>query len=195
MVIAVAYLTIFYLISSFLANSDGEAGSGKCIPYHKIGLAHGEHGGRQWRIGASIEKIERRGQCSYWFLKVNFSPNGRSRGSWIEGWSVPAGGHLPLDATIDAYEAEDGRSIGGVVGSRVRTVILWMTGGRTVVFHPQVPSHSLRERFVWLRGLRYFLWFHPAGEHPKMAKLLDGTGKVLYTAHSQEGELIGNMVD
>lgn len=191
--LAAVYLVAFYVIPAFLANSDGDSGSG-CTPHHNVHLEHGEHEGRQWRIAASIGKSERNSRCTYWLLKVNFSPTGRSRGSWTEGWSVPAGGHLSPDATIDAIEAEDGRSIGGVVGSSVRSLVLEMTNGRTITVHPKIPKQDLRARFVWLRGLRYFLTFHSTNEHVKAARLLDSKGNVIYTAHAQEGELVGNMV-
>jgi hypothetical protein len=192
--VAAAYLLSFYVVPAFLSNSDGQSRSEECIPYQKVGLDHGEHQGIPWRISASIEKIERKGRCPYWFLKVKFSPKGLARGSWIEGWSVPVGGHLPLDATIDAYEAEDGRSLGGVVGAQVRSVVLEMSGGRTIVVHPKDPREILLQRFVWLRNLRFFFSFQPAGEHVTGAKLLNGKGKVIHTIRSQEGELNGNMV-
>jgi hypothetical protein len=193
---AVAYLVAVYAIPGFLASSAVEAASAQCVPHHKVSLDHGEHDGRPWRITASIDKIERHDRCSYWFLKVKFVPQGVSWGSWIEGWGIPAGGHLPATATIDArdYEEEDGRAVGGVVGSRVRSVVLELSGRRTMVVYPKDPGEEFHRRFVWLHGLRYFLDFYPAGKHIKTAKLLDANGKVIYTAHSQEGELVGSMV-
>lgn len=190
---AVAYLTAFYVMPGFLASSDGEGASAPCISHREVRLDHGEHYGRPWRITASIEK---NGGCSYWLLKVNFFPQGIPRGSWTGGWGIPAGGHLPATATIGAgdYEEEDGRAVSGVVGSRVRTVVLKLSGGRAMAVHPKDPSKGLRRRFVWLRGLRYFLRFYPAGKHVKTAKLLDANGKVIFTAHSEDGELQGNMV-
>jgi hypothetical protein len=190
----VAYLAAFYVIPSFLASSDGDAGSGRCIPDHAVRLDNGEHDGRPWRISGSIEKIERHERCSYWLLKVGFSPEGVSPGSWIEGWGIPAGGHLPATATIDAQEEEGGGTLGGVVGSRVRSVVLKLRSGRTMVVHPKDPRKGLRRRFVWLQNLRYFLVFYSAGDHVRTAKLLDANGKVIFTAHNQEGELMGNMV-
>lgn len=115
-------------------------------------------------------------------------------GSWTEGWGIPAGGHLPATATIDASEEEEGQAIGGVVGSRVHSVILSFSGGRKMLVHPKTPSEGLRKRFVWLHELRYFLSYFAVGEHVKAASLLDATGKVIFTAHNQEGLLIGNMV-
>lgn len=192
--LAVAYLAAFYVIPSLLASSHGEAASGQCITHRGVGLDRGHHDGRPWRIHASIEKIEKNDRCSYWFLKVEFSPQGVGPGSWIEGWGIPAGGHLPATATIDAHEEEGGGSIGGVVGSRVRSVVLTFSSGRRIVVHPNDPSKGLRKRFVWLRGLRYFLRFYPAGEHVKTAKLLDANRRLIFTAHNREGDLVGNMV-
>jgi hypothetical protein len=192
--VATVYFAAFYAVPGFLASSDGKAESGQCVARHEVSLDHGEHDARPWHIGASIEKIEKDGRCPYWFLKVTFFPEGVGPGSWTEGWGIPAGGHLPADATIDAYDSEDGRSIGGVVGSRVRRVILKLDGGRTIVVRTKAPREGLRRRFVWLRELRYFLCFHPAGERVLNAKLLDEKGKMIYIAHAQEGELLGHMV-
>lgn len=189
--LAVAYFAAFYVIPGFLPSSEGEAASSRCAQ-RKVGLDHGERHGRQWRITASIEKNP---DCSYWLLKMRFSPQGMGPGSWTGGWGIPAGGDLPASATIGANdeEEEDGRAVGGVVGSRVHSVVLKLSGGRTMVVHPTDPSKGLRRRFVWLRNLRYFLHFYPVGEHVKTAKLLDRSGKVIFTAHSHEGELEGFM--
>lgn len=193
--LAAAYFAAFYVLPGFLASSGGEAASGQCVPHREVGLDHGEHHGRPWRIIASVEGIEHNGGCSFWFLKVRFSPQGIPRGSWTEGWGIPAGGHLPATATIGAgdYEEEDGRAVGGVVGSRVRSVVLKMSGGSTMVVHPKEPRKGLGSRFGWLRGLRYFLFFYPAGGHVKTIKLLDVNGDVIFTAHSEEGSLQGDM--
>jgi len=193
LLLALAFFAALYGIPPLVANSDSETVSGQCIPHHKVKLDHGEHGGRPWRINASIEKIERHGGCSYWFLKVQFLPQGMAPGSWTEGWGIPAGGHLPDTATIDASEEEEGQAIGGVVGSRVHSVILSFSGARKVVVHPKDPRTGLLRRFIWLHGLRFFLYFFRAGEHVRTAKLLDAKGNTIATVHSQEGELIGFM--
>jgi hypothetical protein len=195
LLLASASLVAFYVIPAFVASSDGQVADGQCVRRHEVNLDHGEHAGRPWRVNASIEKIERHGHCSYWFLKVQFVPRGVAPGSWTEGWGIPAGGHLPATATIDAAEEEEGQAIGGVVGSRIHSVILIFNGGRRMVVQPKAPSEQLRNRFVWLHDLRYFLSYFPAGEHVRTAKLLDATGKLVFTAHNQEGELIGNMVN
>lgn len=176
-----------------LAGGSGKAASGQCIPHRKVDLDHGEHDGQPWRVNASIEKAERHGRCAYWFLKVQFVPQGVAPGSWTEGWGIPAGGHLPAATTIDASEEEEGGSVGGVVGPRVRSVVLGLSGGHTLTVHPKLPSKGLRRHFVWLRRLGYFLCFVPASEHVKTAKLLDANGRVITTVHSQEGELTGSM--
>lgn len=62
-----------------------------------------------------------------------------------------------------------------------------------MVVRPKLPRKQLLTRFVWLHNLRYFLRFHPAGEHVKTATLLDANGKVICTAHSEEGLIEGFM--
>lgn len=191
-VLMVSYLAAFYVMPSFLASSDGNAASGQCVPYHAVRLDHRENHGQAWRITASIEK---NGTCSFGLVTMKFSPQETSRGSWTMGWSIPAHGHLPLTATIDAgdYGEVNGRAVGGGVGIRVRTVVLKLSGGDTIVVHPKKPSRRLLTSFVWLRNLRYFLRFYPAGEHVKTARLLDAKGKVITTVRSEEGEIEGFM--
>jgi len=190
--LAAACLVVFYAIPGLFGSDKGEAASAKCAPYREVSLDHGEHRDRSWRIKASREK---NGDCSAWLLKVQFLPQGISRGSWTGGWAISAHGHLPTTATIGAgdYGEDDGRSVGGVTGIHVRTVVLKLSGGDTMVVHPKKPHGRLLTSFVWLRDLRYFLRFYPAGEHVKMAKLFDAHGKRLSTVHSEEGVLEGFM--
>jgi hypothetical protein len=190
--LAIGYLAVFYVIPGLLASSDGAAAVRHCVPRHKVGLANGQHEGRRWHIKAYVEKNP---DCSYLLLKVEFAPQGELRGSWTGGWGVPGGGHLSPSATIAASDnaGDERRNVGGIVGSRVRSVVLQLSEGGTMVVHPKLPSKELRRRFVWLNGLRYFLRFYPAGKHVKAAKLLDAKGKIITTVHSQEGELEGFM--
>lgn len=190
--LAVAYLAAFYAIPGFLGGDKGEAASGQCVPYHAVRLDQRENHGQPWRITASIEK---NGTCSFGLVTLKFSPQETSRGSWTIGWSIPAHGHLPPTATIDAgdYGEANGRAVGGGVGIHVQTVVLKLSGGGTIVVHPKKPSGRLLTSFVWLRNLRYFLCFYPAGEHVKTARLLDAKGKVITTVRSEEGEIEGFM--
>jgi hypothetical protein len=193
LLLALAVFAALSVILAFVANSDSETVSKQCVPHHEVNPDYGEHGGRPWRINASIEKIERHGGCSYWFLKVQFLPQGVAPGSWTEGWGISAAGHLRATATIDASEEEEGQAIGGVVGSRVHSVILSISGARMVVVHPKDPRPELFRRFMWLHGLRYFIYFFRAGEHVRAAKLFDAKGNIISTVHSREGEVVGFM--
>ncbi len=195
--IGFSLLLAVFVVPTLVASGDsrGAPASSHCIPRHAVKLDRGVHAGNPWRVNASIEKIGRHHRCSFWFLKVQFLPEGKQPGSWTEGWGIPAGGHLPPDATIDASEEEEGESIGGVVGSRVHSVVFTFDNGRKIVVYPMAPSERLQMRFVWLRDLRYFLTHFAAGEHVVSAKLLDANGKRIFSVHSQEGELIGPMVE
>jgi len=188
-----AYLVGFYVLPGVLSSSDGAGGSsGTCIPGHKVVVDHGDHSDHPWRISAGVEKNP---NCSYWILKIEFSPMAETRGSWTGGWGIPAGGHLSEAATIAAGDHLEGseRAVSGVVGSRVRKVIFRMSSGHEVVVDPKLPSESLRKRVVWLHGLRYFLSFYSAGEHVKSARLLDAKGKLIAVVRAEEGEIEGFM--
>jgi hypothetical protein len=124
---------------------------------------------------------------------MEFRPSGGVAGSTSWRWGVPAGGHLSQAFTVDAQDeiAGSGRAFYGTVGGDVRTVKVQMSAGKPLVLHPKLPAQHLRKQFVWLRGMRYFMRFHPAGTHPKVVTLLDNGGKVIEKLTSLEGEFSG----
>lgn len=54
-----------------------------------------------------------------------------------------------------------------------------LSNGKHLTIHPKLPHLQQRERLVWLRGLRYFVRFHPVGGRVKVVKLIDANGQVL----------------
>jgi hypothetical protein len=124
---------------------------------------------------------------------MEFKPSGGVAGSTSWRWGVPAGGHLSQAFTVDAQDevAGSGRAFYGTVGSSVRIVKVQMNGGKSLTLHPKLPAQHLRKRFVWLRGMRYFMRFHPAGVHPKVVTLLDSDGREIEKLTGLEGEFSG----
>jgi hypothetical protein len=188
-----AFLAAVYVLPGAFASSNGAGASSEtCVPRHKVVVDRGDHAGRPWLISAGVEKNP---SCSFLLLKMEFSPLAETRGSWTGGWGIPAHGHLSDAATIAAGDHLEGseRSVSGVVGSRVRRVVFKMSTGHEIVVNPKLPSEALRERFVWLHGLRYFLRFYPTGEHVRAARLLDAKGKLISIVRADEGEIEGFM--
>lgn len=112
---------------------------------------------------------------------MNFTPSGTRAGSWSWGRWIENGGHLPDGFGIVGEDeiSEVGRVFSGFVGGRIRTVAVTLSNGKHLTIHPKLPRLRQRDRFVWLRGLRYFVRFYPVGGRAKVVKLLDANGKVL----------------
>jgi hypothetical protein len=175
------------------AKADGANAGSKCISRHHQPLDDGKGpDGSSWRVTSSVRNNN---GCDSWVLGVEFYPSGSAPGSWQGEWGIPAGGHLSRDFTISAEDEAQlsGRSISGVAGIRVHTIVFATTTGEKIIQHPRLPSSSLRRRYVWLRSLRYFLTFYPAGTRCKTATLIDGQGKVLGMIRGFEGSFVGPM--
>jgi hypothetical protein len=172
---------------------------------HRQPIAHGDSpNGIPWTVTVSIRDNGR--NCSAWLLGFEFSPDqkpyshsweaeaeaGLSRqipipGSFSWSWGIPAGGHLPNDFTIsgqDDYEGSE-RVFAGAAGGSVKSVTLTMSSGRYIVIHPRLPSEALRQRFVWLRNLRYFVSYYHLGSHVQKVTVRSSNG--VSTIRGNEG--------
>lgn len=190
--LAGVYLLAFYGLPLFHdSSSASRRGGSGCIRPQKKLLASGQSPhGAHWTVRAGIRN---NGDCRDWLLTVGFNPAGAPAGSWRHSWGIPAGGDLPDGITIVARDTTEGaeRAVGGVVGARIRTVEFVMSKGPRLEIHPRLPARNLRERFTWLRNMRYFLRFYPTGRSVKTVRLLDRFGKVIFTSRAAEGAIEG----
>lgn len=171
---------------------------------HRQPIAHGDSpNGIPWTVAASIRDNGR--NCSAWLLGFEFRPDRKPYsqsweakakaelhrqfpmpGSFSWGWRIPAGGHLPNDFMIsgrDAYEGSE-RVFAGAAGGSVKSITLTMSSGRHVVIRPRLPSQALRQRFVWLRNLRYFVSYYHLGSH--VQKVTVRSAKGMFTVRGNE---------
>jgi hypothetical protein len=82
------------------------------------------------------------------------------------------------------------RLVGVEVRSGQRIVV--QIGQWGVVDHSSNPPASkLRERFVWLRNVRYAMRFHPSGSHVTEVTLYSADGKVIDRLAPIEGAFTG----
>ena len=65
--------------------------------------------------------------------------------------------------------------------------------GKEILIRPKLSPKSLRQDFVRLRGVRYFMRFYPAGERIAKVRLLDSKGNVRYSTKGFEGGFEGPM--
>lgn len=186
--LAGAYLLLVYGLPLFQESSRA---AGDCPQPQKQLLASGRSPhGADWAVTAGVHIT---GDCEDWLLSVGFNPTGSPPGSWSYGFGIPAGGHLPNSFTISARdEVEDAeRVVGGIVGSRVRSIEFVMSKGSRIVTHPRLPTQKQRRRFTWLRNMRYFLRFYPTGRRVKAVRLLDKSRKTIFAEGFSEGVVNG----
>lgn len=145
---------------------------------------------KPWTVEGSVEDNN---GCDSWLLGMNFQPVGTKAGSTLWQWGIPAKGHLSDGFTLSAQDevAEAGRTFYGATGARVRTAVVRMSKGKALRIHPKLPTQQLRKRFVWLRNMRYFVYFYPAGRRAKAVTLLSGNGQVIEKLAGLEGGFEG----
>jgi hypothetical protein len=191
LIAASIFLLAAYVVPNLLNSANGDGGPKRCTPGHRTEIAHGPAPeGKVWRVTAAVKSSD---GCNGWTLSLNFRPAGVARGSWEGSWEMPTGGHLPSNFTVAAQDdtAGSGRAFNGVVGSRVREVVLVTKSGIRYEVHPRLPSRSLRARFVWLRDFRYFMRFYPAEDPAKFVLLRAGSGHLILKVPSLEGSFEG----
>lgn len=189
LVIVTLMLIAVYVLPA-LADSGGSSDCEQVKSQDKTIATGTNPRGRTWRVKASTE-----GDCKHSLLEWQFLPSGGLRGSWTGRWSIPTGGHMPKSATIAARDevSDSARAFSGVVGGDVTKVLVSIKGKGTFVIHPRLPSKSLRQKFAWLRGVRYFMRFYPTGDAISRIKLQTRDGDVKFTAHAVEGSVEGPM--
>jgi len=85
---------------------------------------------------------------------------------------------------LDPYPESD---LSGVTDRRVRTLSVKMSAGQPLVIQPRLAPASIRTRFKWLRGLRFFDQFYAAGPLPEVATASDASGHQLARIKSNRG--------
>jgi hypothetical protein len=75
----------------------------------------------------------------------------------------------------DDYEGSE-RVFAGAAGGSVKSITLTMSNGKHMAIRPRRPSQALRQRFVWLRNLQYFVSYYPLGSHVKRVTVRDAKG-------------------
>lgn len=189
--LASTYFLLTYVLPAVSSSSQGVPASGTCIHRQHHLIAKGRSpGDRRWTVTGTIRNS---GSCGYWLFGMNFVFSGPNAGAWRGAWGILAGGHLSNSFTIGAQdETESSEQVfSGVVGSRVKTILLTISNGDRLVIHPKLPRQRLRKRFVWLRSMRYFVHYYNTGQHVKVARLLNSQGEIIFTARGEEGVFEG----
>ena len=76
-------------------------------------------------------------------------------------------------------EEDPERDISGMVAVRAVELQVEMNEGKVLIITPDLPPRSLRRRFDWLHGLRFFDVFFSASQRPELVTAFDQSGHVL----------------
>jgi hypothetical protein len=144
--------------------------------------------GETWSAEAGIKK---NGTCPSWLFQVGFRFSGGF--NWGSGTEIPVGGHTEPRADISgtvgpiSREADEGAAF-GYVGAEVTMIRLKMSDGTSVEIHPKFPPERLRKKFVWMRGIRYFVAWYPGHGYLKEDWAFNKAGTLIHRNLHAEGD-------
>jgi hypothetical protein len=159
-----------------------------CTKTRKVQIATGPSpGGSPWLVSA--KKSSNGGRCDGWLFQVQFLlPNVIS---YSAAATIPVGGHTPKHFTISGLDGvgPDGleRVFSGYTGRDVASIAATLANGTQIELSPTYPPRRLRERYVWMRSFRYFVYYYSAASGVKKIALLSSGGRVLHRAKVEPG--------
>lgn len=185
-VLAGPILLLAVLMTAVLGT--GASSACGCGEFKGFVVARGESlYGVPWRIEASHPHTDASGRRGVEFA-FEFDPPASPESGYFKGMNLPISKRLVFSANagseVDPYPEGD---VSGVTGSRAATLRVAMSDGGELLIEPQLASPRLRERFPWLRRLRFFDYFFAAGPQPVRITAFDSTGSVLAASSSRRG--------
>lgn len=84
--------------------------------------------------------------------------------------------HTTSGSQIDSFPEAD---TSGYASRRAVKLVATMSEGPPLVFETQLAPAALRKRFHWLRSVRFFDQFYPAGIEPTEISAYDRAGRLL----------------
>jgi hypothetical protein len=84
--------------------------------------------------------------------------------------------HANSGSDVDEFPESD---TSGFANRRVASLVATMSDGSTLTFETQLPPKHLSDRHHWLRRVRFFDQFYPAGIEPTSIAAYDRAGKLL----------------
>jgi hypothetical protein len=150
-------------------------------------IAHsGPQEPRRWRI---VGLLRNNGRCHSRTLEANFLPFLGAGPSWNYGHEVSVGGSLSPSFVIasQVLEGPGAVSFSGITSRRSAVVEFTTGNGVWSKVTPEEPGASVLGRAGWLRNVRYFLLFLPAGQKLRFVRVRDRSGHVLYRGRESLG--------
>lgn len=149
-------------------------------------VAHGKSlYGVPWRIKATL--FSRTRTQPRW-VYISFSMPSVFGVGWGTGLDLPIHRAFVLSAItgteITPYPEGD---LSGVAAHDVATLQVGMSDGSSLTIQPEFAPSHIRDRFPWLRGLRFFDAFFPAGPRPEVVTALNAAGSVIAHGRTNRG--------
>jgi hypothetical protein len=184
----VSLLMVAALVGAPASASASSARPGRAV------FAHGTSpAGERWSAVGRVTPNRRR---HFWRsdFEFNFSSGFSSGG----GQEIPVGTHQDLAGQADGYTGLLARGAPesaafGRTGPEVETVKMKMSDGTWLEVHPVFPPRRLRQKFVWMRGFRYFMQFYRGGAYVTEYWLYDDAGKQVGCNNYADGELYSSI--
>ena len=136
--------------------------------------------GVPWRIRMGEEPSYGRGPryANLYFSLGN--PSERNEAGLYSSFPLPISHAFTFHATsgsdIDSFPESDSC---GFAARRVAKLVATMSEGPPLTFETQLAPTALSNRFHWLRGVRFFDQFYPAGIEPTEISAYDRAGRLL----------------
>jgi len=187
-VVLLAFVMSAVFVHVAIASPHAMLSAKRCVLPQEHLIAEGKNpNGKRWTVTGSVHD---NGGCRSWLFSMDFRPSGTLTGSSRWAWRIPAGGHLPTNFTMNAQDESAGsvRAFYGAVGIRIKAIQLIMGNRKHIVVRPKLAPLALRERFVWLRNVRYFVRYYSPGEQVRDARLLNAQGGLIGVVRGEEGE-------
>jgi hypothetical protein len=109
-------------------------------------------------------------------------------GGYFLGMPLSVAPKVVLAARSGTGSEEDPEGdISGIAAAKAVELQVKMNGGEVLTVEPTLPPRSLRKRFPWLHGVRYFDAFFPASEEPMLVTAFDQSGQVLGRSKNRQG--------
>lgn len=156
----------------------------------KAVFAHGTSpAGERWSAEASVTPNRRNHDWNFemeWHFSNGFN--------WGAGEEIPTGGREQMAGQASGYTgllsgpATESAAF-GYAGPEVTTIKMMMNDGSSLEVHPVFPPKQLRQKYVWMRGFRYFTQFYGGGAYVTEYWLYDSAGRQVGCETYAEGEL------
>jgi hypothetical protein len=147
-----------------------------CGEFRGVVVAHGSSlYGAPWRIKSILPRDSGPG---YAMFEFSVAAGGESGYSTSIPRPIPRAFVLTASRGSDVDEFPEG-DISGITAGRVARLQVEMADGQLLEAEPLRAPERFRNRFHWLRGLRFYNLFFPADREPVRVTARDAQGKVL----------------